>query len=121
MARTTMSKSMLTTSMARDRITAKFYKKTENYLNIRLKMAITALNCSPDDCRTGYAMARTTMSKRILITSMAIDRITTRSAKKRRNQNEVSMKSSLSIVFYFHTHTCQLYRGKMRETYDLVD
>ena len=89
MARTTMSKSILTTSMARDNITAKFYKKTENYLNIRLKMAITALNCSPDDCRTGYAMARTTMSKRILITSMAIDRITTRSAKKRRNQNEV--------------------------------
>ena len=50
------------------------------YLNIRLKMAITALNCSDELFRTfescGYQMARTTMSKRMLTTSMPKHKIT---------------------------------------------
>ena len=41
------------------------------YLKIKLKMAITALNCSEDLASCGYQTARTMMSRRMLTTSIA--------------------------------------------------
>ncbi len=41
------------------------------YLKIKLKMAMTALNCSEDLASCGYQTARTMMSRRMLTTSIA--------------------------------------------------
>ena len=57
-----------------------------SYLKIRLKIAITALNCSDDLASWGYQTASTMMSNRMLTMSMSKDKMTVRQESRMRRQ-----------------------------------
>ena len=55
-----------------------------SYLKIKLKIAITALNCSDDLASWGYHTASTMMSNRMLTMSMSKDKMTERQEHRMR-------------------------------------